>query len=237
PIQLIKNSMIRPIVAAAEGVLLGEFRQGRRRIWVLADPDPIENHGIGKGDNLAFATAVIYAMLAGKPGTLVFDETLHGFQHSTPSALKFLLEFPFNLIALQVVAAVVLLLMASVGRFGTPEIPDRVLHAGKRDLISNTASLIDHAGHHAAILRRYIGMVLQDAGRLLRAPRQLNDHELAAWLDRTGAARGLRSDCVASLGRIAAKSEDLVSLFTEARAIHRWRKDILNGISGRLGDY
>jgi hypothetical protein len=237
PIQLIKNSMIRPIVAAAEGVLLGEFRQGRRRIWVLADPDPIENHGIGKGDNLAFATAVIYAMLAGKPGTLVFDETLHGFQHSTPSALKFLLEFPFNLIVLQVVAAVVLLLMASVGRFGTPEIPDRVLHAGKRDLISNTASLIDHAGHHAAILRRYIGMVLQDAGRLLRAPRQLNDHELAAWLDRTGAARGLRSDCVASLGRIAAKSEDLVSLFTEARAIHRWRKDILNGISGRLGDY
>jgi hypothetical protein len=237
PIQLIKNSKLRPIVAVADGILLGEFKQGRRKIWVLADPDPIENHGIGKGDNLAFTTAVLHAMLAGKPGTLVFDETLHGFQRSSPSALKFLFEFPFNLVALQVVAAVVLLLMASVGRFGTPEIPDRVLHAGKRDLISNTASLIDHAGHHAAIQRRYIGMVLQDTGRLLRAPGQLNDQELAAWLDRTGAARGLRSDCVALLGRIAAKSQDLVSLFAEARAIHRWRKEILNGISGRLGDY
>jgi hypothetical protein len=151
--------------------------------------------------------------------------------------LKFLFEFPFNLIALQVVAAVVLLLMASAGRFGTPEIPDRVLHAGKRDLIGNAASLIDHAGHHAAILRRYIGIVLQDTGRSLRAPRQLNDYELAAWLDRTGAGRGLRSECVAALGRTAAKYEDLVSLLMEARAIHRWRKDILNGVSGRLGDY
>jgi hypothetical protein len=237
PIQLVKNSKMRPIVATTEGILLGEFKEGRRRIWVLADPDPIENHGIGKGDNLAFATAILYAMLAGKPGTLVFDETLHGFQRSTPSALKFLFEFPFNLIALQVVAGVALLLMASAGRFGTPEIPDRVLHAGKRDLISNAAVLIDHAGHHAAILRRYTGMVLQDTGRLLRAPRQLNDYELAAWLDRTGAGRGLRSDCVASLGRIAAKSQDPASLLTEARTIHRWRKDILNGISGRLGDY
>jgi hypothetical protein len=238
PMQLIKNSKMRPIVATAEGILLGEFKEGRRRIWVLADPDPIENHGIDKGDNLAFATALVYAMLAGKPGTLVFDETIHGFQRSAPNALKFLFEFPFNLIALQVVAGVALLLMASAGRFGTPEIPDRILNAGKRDLISNAASLIDYAGHHAAILRRYTGMVLQDTGRLLRAPRQLNESELAAWLDRTGAGRGLRSDCGDQLGRIAAvQPGDLASLLTEARAIHRWRKDILNGISGRLGDY
>jgi hypothetical protein len=187
---------------------------------------------------LAFASTIVYAMLAGKPGTLVFDETLHGFQRATPSALKFLFEFPFNLIALQVVAGVALLLMASAGRFGMPEIPDRVLNTGKRDLISNAASLIDHAGHHAAILRRYTGMVLQDTGRLLRAPRQLSETELAAWLDRTGEGRGLRSDCRDSLGRVAAvKSGDLSSLLTEARGIYRWRKDILNGISGRLGDY
>jgi hypothetical protein len=166
----------------------------------------------------------------------VFDETLHGFQHSLPSVLKFLLEFPFNLIALQIVAAVALLLLASMGRFGAPENPDRVLQAGKRDLISNAANLIDHAGHHAAILRRYISMVLQDTGRLMRAPRQLNDYELAAWLDRTGPARGRRSDCVAALGRVAAKSQDLVLLLIEARTIHRYRKDILNGVSGRLGD-
>jgi hypothetical protein len=237
PIQLIKNSKLKPLIATADGILLGEFKEGQRTIWVLADPDPIENHGIGKGDNLAFAATIVYAMLAGKPGTLVFDETLHGFQHTPPSVLEFLFEFPFNLIALQVVAGVLLLLMASTGRFGTPEIPDRILHTGKRDLISNAAVLIDHAGHHAAILRRYIGMVLQDTGRLLRAPRQLNDDELSAWLDRTAARRGKRSDCVTALERVATESQDPASLLTEARAIHYWRKDILNGISGRLGDY
>jgi hypothetical protein len=237
PVQLVKNSTMRPIVATAEGILLGEYKVGPRKIWVLADPDPIENHGIDKGDNLAFDTAVVYALLAGKPGTLMFDETLHGFQHSTPSVLKFLFEFPFDLITLQVVAGVVLLLMASTGRFGTPEIPDRILHAGKRDLIRNAAVLIDHAGHHAAILRRYTAMVLQDTGRLLRAPSQLDELELAAWLDRIGARRGLRSDRVASLQRIAATSQDPESLLTEALVIHRWRKDMLNGISGRLGDH
>jgi hypothetical protein len=237
PIQLIKNSKMRPIIATAEGILLGEIKQGRRRIWVLADPDPIENHGIGKGDNLAFATAIVYAMLGDKPGLLVFDETLHGFQHARPSVLKFLLEFPYNLIALQVVAAVALLLMASMGRFGAPENPDRVLHAGKQDLVGNAANLIDHAGHHAAILRRYIGLMLQDTGRLMHAPPQLNDEELAAWLDRTGAARGWRPDCVAALARVAEQSQNLVVLLTEARTIHRYRKDMLNGVSGRLGDH
>lgn len=236
PMQLIKGSKMKPLVATAEGILLGEYKEGQRTIWVLADPDPIENHGIGKGDNLAFATAIIYAMLAGKPGKLVFDETLHGFRHTVPNVLQFLFEFPFNLIALQIVACVALLLLASTGRFGTPETPDRVLHAGKQDLISNAAALIDHAGHHAAILRRYIAMALQDTGRLLRAPRQLNDNELAAWLDRTAAKRGLPSDYVGALERVAAGSQDPAPLLREARAIHHW-KDNLNGISGRLGDH
>ena len=124
-----------------------------------------------------------------------------------------------------------------MGRFGAPETPDRILQAGKLVLISNTASLIDHAGHHAAFLRRYIGMVLQDTGRLLRAPRQLNDYELAAWLDRNAAARGLRTDCTTVLRESTAEPDDVVSLFTRAQIIHRWRKDILNGTSGRLGDH
>jgi hypothetical protein len=135
-----------------------------------------------------------------------------------------------------------LLLLASWGRFGTPEIPVSVLKTGKRDLISNAASLIDHAGHHAAILRRYVGMVLQDTGALLRAPRQLNEAELAAWLDRAGAGRGLQSASGEVLTRIAAiKSrnlqKDLPALLAEARAIYGWRKDLLNGISRRLGDH
>ncbi|WP_035656169.1 hypothetical protein, partial [Bradyrhizobium sp. STM 3809] len=219
-VQLIKGSRLKPLVSADGGILLGELKEGQRTIWVLADPDPIENHGFGKGDNLAFAATIFYRMLAGKPGALVFDETLHGFQYTAPSALSFLREFPYNLIALEIVVSVVLLLLASTARFGTPELPDRALQTGKRDLISNAAVLLDHAGHHASVLRRYVGMVLQDMGRLLRAPAGLSDDELAAWLDKTAARRGLRTGCAAVIARATAASTDPASLLTEARTMH-----------------
>ncbi|GLH75775.1 hypothetical protein SSBR45G_06830 [Bradyrhizobium sp. SSBR45G] len=236
-VQLIKGSRLKPIVSADGGILLGELKEGQRTIWVLADPDPFENHGFGKGDNLAFAATIFYRMLADKPGALVFDETLHGFRHTAPSVLSFLLEFPYNLIALQIVFSVVLLLMASTARFGKPELPDRALQTGKRDLISNAAVLLDHAGHHASVLRRYVGMVVQDMGRMLRAPAGLSDDELAAWLDKTAARRGLRTGCAAAIARVAAASQDPAPLLGEARTIHHLRKDMLHGISGRLGDH
>jgi hypothetical protein len=232
PLQLVKNSRMKPLVATAEGILLGEFTEGGRRIWVLTDPDPIENHGIGKGDNMAFADAVVAAMLRGRNGQLVFDETLHGFQRSAAGPTKFLFEFPYYLVAVQVAACVVLLLMAATGRFGAPEHPERVLKTGKRDLVGNAASLLDHAGYQPDILRRYCSMVLQDAGRQLRAPRELGEAELAEWLDRTAARRGARSGCAELLRRVAATaSRDLGSLLREARAIHRWKKDMLDGVS------
>jgi hypothetical protein len=237
PMQLIASGTMTPLVATDEGILLGEITQGQRRTFVLADPDPVENHGFVKGDNIGFDIAMIDAILDGRHGPVVFEETIHGFLQSKPNPLRFLVEFPFNLIAVQIAFAAALLLYAAAGRFGPPAAPERVLSTGKRDLISNAASLIDFAGHHAAILRRYAGMVIQDTGRLLRAPRQLGDADLVSWLDRTGAARGVVSSCRDLAERAAARPNDLAALLMEARAIHRWRKDMLNGIPGRLGDH
>lgn len=232
PLQLVKSSKMKPLVATSEGILLGEFTEGRRRILVLTDPDPLENHGIGKGDNMAFASGIMDALLRGKGGQLVFDETLHGFQGASARPAKFLFEFPYNLIAVQVVAVVALLLMAAMGRFGAPEQPERVLSTGKRDLVGSSASLLDHAGYQAAILKRYCSMVLQDTGRQLRAPPHASEAELAAWLDRTAERRGAPSASHDLLNRVAAANpSDLATLLGEARAIHRWKKDMLHGVS------
>ena len=232
PLQLVKGSRMKPLVATAEGILLGEFTEGGRKIWVLTDPDLIENHGIGKGDNMAFADAVVAAMLQGKNGQLVFDETVHGFQQSSQAPSKFLFEFPYNLVAIQVLVCIALLLMAATGRFGAPEHPERVLSTGKRDLVGNAASLLDHAGYQADILRRYCGIVLHDAGRQLRAPRELGDAELAEWLDRAAERRGVPTGCADLSRRVAAiGSSELGALLEEARSIHRWKKDMVDGIS------
>lgn len=237
-VQLIKGSRLKPLIASTEGILLGELQEGARRIWVLSDPDPLENHGISKGANPYFARDIVAALLAGQNGTLVFDETIHGFQRSPPNLLKFLYEFPFNLVLLQILAGIALLLWAAMGRFGVPQPLPRRLEAGKHALIGNAASLIDHAGHHAAILRRYIGLMQQDAARMLHAPARLEERELVAWLVKAAAARGIDTTSLEALERAAsARPRDLAALLAAAQSIHQWRKDLMNGIPRRPGDH
>jgi hypothetical protein len=237
-LQLIKGSTLTPLISTPDGILLGELRQGGRRTFVLADPDPIENHGIGRGANAAFARDLVATLLDSKGGTLVFDETIHGFKRSPPNLLKFLYEFPLNLVLVQIVAAVALLLWAAMGRFGAPLPSPRRLDAGRHALIGNAAALIDYAGHHAAILQRYSAMTLQDAARTLRAPAGLEGAALAAWLERTSQARGIDPKPLAGLGGLRpAGPRNLASLLAAAQALHHWRKDLLNGTPRRLDDH
>src|SRR5262249_51611276 len=58
-VQLITATELRPIVGTHDGMLVGELRTNTRRLWVLADPDVLANHGIGGDDNAAFALALI----------------------------------------------------------------------------------------------------------------------------------------------------------------------------------
>ncbi|MGX1741748.1 DUF4350 domain-containing protein [Bosea sp. NPDC055353] len=237
-LQLIKGSNLTPLISTPAGILLGELRQGNRRTLILADPDPLENHGIGKGGNATFARDIVAALLDGKSGTLVFDETIHGFRRSPPNLLKFLYEFPLNLVLVQILAAVALLLWAAMGRFGAPLPAPRRLDAGRHALIGNAAALVDYAGHHAAILQRYIAMTLQDAARTLRAPAGLEGAALTAWLERASQARGIDPKPLAGLGDSpAAGPRNLASLLAAAQALHHWRKDLLHGTPRRLDDH
>ncbi len=236
-IQLIKGSNLTPLISTPDGILLGELRQGDRRIFVLADPDPIENHSIGKGANAAFARDIVAALLDGKNRPLVFDETIHGFRRSPPNLLKFLYEFPLNLVLIQVLAAVALLLWAAMGRFGAPLPAPRRLDAGRHALIGSAAALVDYAGHHAAILQRYIAMTLQDAARILRAPAGLEGNDLTAWLARASEARGIDPKPLLGLGASTLSSRNLASLLAAAQALHHWRKDLPHGTPRRLDDH
>ncbi len=237
-LQLIKGSNLTPLISTPDGILLGELRQGNRRTLILADPDPIENHGIGKGGNATFARDIVAALLDGRSGTLVFDETIHGFRRSPPNLLKFLYEFPLNLVLVQILAAVALLLWAAMGRFGAPLPAPRRLDAGRHALIGNAAALVDYAGHHAAILQRYIAMTLQDAARALRAPAGLQGAALTAWLARASEARGIDPKPLSGLGDSpAAGPRNLASLLAAAQALHHWRKDLPHGTPRRLDDH
>jgi hypothetical protein len=232
--QLAHGANLKPILATDEGILLGEIRSGTRRIVVLADPDAIENHGIGQRDNANFARD-LFNFLGGAKANFVFDETIHGFHGGlgageAPSTL--LLRFPLNLVLLQALVGLALLGGATIGRFGAPQVPPRPLGQGKRGLIANIASLIDYGGHHGDSLKAYVEAVARDAAQALKAPANLDRRGLAAWLDRTGEARGARRRCSAILDSAAqAGANDVQRLLEAAQAIHEWKEEVLDGIS------
>ncbi|MGD0641040.1 MAG: hypothetical protein ABSC22_09870, partial [Roseiarcus sp.] len=98
-----------------------------------------------------------------------------------------------------------------------------------RGLIANIASLIDYGGHHGDSLRAYVEAVARDAAQTLRAPPDLDQSSLAAWLDRTGKARGARRPCSEILNSAAqAGPNDLQRLLEAAQAIHEWKEEVLH---------
>lgn len=234
--QLIRSEELTPIIGNRKGMLIGEKLDGDRRVWILADPDLIENHGLVKGRNADFALALLNAMRDPElgEGKVVFDETIHGMVNNVDSPFRKLLQFPYVIVLALVLAAMALLAWATTSRFGKPRLAPPAFDLGKERLITNTASLLDRAGHHAFVMRRYVRATLRDAGRLFHAPRQLDDEKLAQWLDRIGEARGLDTKASTILARAAEEQNaSLTGLFQAARDIHEWKEAITDGTSAR----
>jgi hypothetical protein len=237
-IQLIKSSRLRPVVGNDSGMLVGELRSGARRLWILADPDVMQNHGLADPDNAVFSVALLNA-LRGADGNVVFDEVVHGFEETASSPFRLLFEFPFVLATIQGAVATALLLWATMRRFGAPLSPPEVLQSGKRSLIEATANLLDVARHRPIVVQRYVHALVQDVARQLHAPAGLSDSALIEWLRRTGRAREVEVDC----GAVLRRADELVAgsrgggapLATLARDIFRWKREVIDGVSGYSG--
>jgi len=234
-VQLIKSSRLRPVIGNDSGMLVGELRTGARRLWILADPDPLQNHGLADPDNAVFAAALINA-LRGTDGNVVFDEVIHGFEDKGGSPLRLLFEFPFVLATVQGAIAVALLLWATMRRFGAPVSPPVELPSGKLSLIEATANLLDFARHRPIIIQRYVHAIVQDVARQLHAPAGLPESALIEWLGRTARVRDAQVDG----GAVVRRTDQLVAggrgavapLAALARDIFRWKREVTDGGSG-----
>ncbi len=242
PVQLIQfqPKVIRPIVASSQGILVGEISKEGRAIWILSDPDVIENHGIARGSNAAFAVALFNEFRMHRQG-LLFDETEHGYAARPPGPLKLLFTFPYVFATIQGGIAILLLLWATVGRFGKPEPAPAPLAAGKQGLIRNAASLLAFAGRNPVIVRRYVMETLQDAARQLHAPKGLAAEALLAWLQRVGKARRATVDCAAVIKRLdglpAGSRSHSPALQSIAQDIYRWKRGMVDGHPADPGNH
>src|SRR5262249_10832405 len=165
--------------------------------------------------------------LRGADGSVVFDETVHGYLAKPTSPFLLLFRFPFVIATAQGVIAAALLLWATLARFGVPQSAPPPLRAGREGLLQNMAKLIEFTGHQQWMLVRYIQETVRDVARQLHAPRGLSGEGLMAWLQRVGNARGADVDCAAVVRRAAelgtGRRRDLGPLIRLARDIHRWK--------------
>ncbi len=230
--QVISGRGLVPIIGSKDRMLLAEVETPTdQHVYVLADPDPLENHGIVDPANAHFAAALVRLLWNGHKA-IIFDESVHAGYVEKRSPLELLFQFPYNIVLGQCLAAIALLLLATTARFGGSERPPAPYTLGKTRLIDNIAALMDRAGHQGVVLRRYIRLELQDAGRALQAPPGLDESELAAWLDRVGVSRAVERKSAEILERSRAaggtRSQLPVRLFRDARDMHRWKKDLLD---------
>jgi Domain of unknown function (DUF4350) len=234
PMQLMRGGGLRPIIANDRGMLLGETGDRNRKVWVLSDPDLISNHGLAREQNAALAVALLKRLRAAD-GSIVFDETVHGYLARPESPFMLMFRFPFVVATIQGLIAILLLLWATLERFGAPQTAPPPLRAGREGLLQNIAKLIEYSGHQQVVIRRYISETIRDAARQLHAPSGLSGEALTAWLQRVGAARGVGVDCgalVRQLGELdEARGREPSSLVRLARDIHKWKGQILDGRS------
>jgi hypothetical protein len=231
-VQVIQDSKLTPIVAAGNQVLVGEQVERNRRVWILSDPDVVSNHGLFTGRNAEFAIGLVNALRPAQ-GEVVFDESVHGYRAPSSNLLTLMLEFPFVIVTIQLLAASALLLWATMPRFGPPLPAPEMLAAGKQSLIRNAAVLLRYSRQPEIIIASYLRSTIRSVALELRSPPGLDWPGVIEWLARVGASRGVAVD----LRRLVRRAQDLVTSGPGntrtpaeiAHDAHRWKREILHG--------
>ncbi|HET8538599.1 MAG TPA: DUF4350 domain-containing protein [Anaeromyxobacter sp.] len=227
--QLVASERLAPLLSTSEGMLVGELDGGDWRTIVLADPDVLATHGLGRGANATLVVRLLERLGAGER-TVVVDETLHGHEEQ-PSLARALLRFPLVLATASAVLAAALLAWAAAVRFGRPRPPDPVLAPGKLFLVDQTAALLRHGGRAGDAAASYLRAAKDEVVHRLRPPGERGAGE--AWLARAEAARGAEGALAALeerarrlAGRRIGGEEEAIRL---ARDIHAWREEMTDG--------
>lgn len=193
-----------PLLGPSNGPLATLTLLGRGRIVVLADASPLQNRGLARADNAAFALA-----LATPGQTVTFLETVHGYGAETglgalPAGARWGL--------LGLLLAGLAFAWSHARRIGPPQDAERALPPPRADYVDALAASLARTGRPAEVARP-----LRAAARDALALRaglgpEPSDEELRAAAERMG----LGSDETAALLRAP---EDLEGALAAGRAL------------------
>lgn len=217
--QAIANEALQPIVTDAAGRIV-LARLGDAPLYILAEPDLLNNHGIGDAGRAQAALALLDFLNSTDAEGIYFDVTLNGLGTSK-SPLKLAFDPPFLAVTLTIAAALLLAGLQAVSRFGVPLRPERAIAFGKSALVDNSAALVRKAGREARLGWRYAEMIKDQMAAILRLPPTLPDDKVVERLD------ALKSDLdFSSLAEQAAGADTRDGVLAAARALHHWQQEV-----------
>lgn len=218
-VQTISGYRLQPLIVDSKGAtVLG--KAGRRNIYLLSDPDLLNNHGLASRDGAKAALALLDDLNSTGADGLLFDVTANGFG-GTRNPLQLLFDPPFLAITLILFAALLLAGWQALTRFGAPALPVRSIAFGKAALVDNSAALVRKAGREPQLGDRYADLVRQRAAGLFHLPATLSAYEIDEALDRLRPDRPF-SKLATAIGEARDRSE----LTVAARALSGWLQEI-----------
>lgn len=217
-LQTISGGSITPLITDAQGhVVLAQL--GSPRLYVLADPDLLSNHGLADIDQAKAAIALLDYLNSTGSRSILFDVTLNGFGHS-PSPLRLAFDPPFLATTFAILATLILVSVQALNRFGPIQPRARALPFGKAALIANAAALIRKAGREAAFGSRYAAILRERAIATAQVPPRLRGGAIDDYLDRI--SPGHPFSTLAAATRDAHQTDELLAA---ARALHSWPQE------------
>ena len=225
-LQTMRGSNLEPILVDENGhivlALLGGYS-----IYVLSEPDLINNAGLSEADRAAFSLSMLKALGTSNRDTIFFDVSMHGFDR-TRNMMKLAFEPPFGAATLCTFIAALVLSWRAGTRFGPTKRAERAYALGKRALADNSAALIKLARRDHRYAQGYLDLVRRAAAKLMGAPRNLYGEALDKHLDRYVAARHKDGDAAPTLAELrteAGATHDRASLIQVARRIFKWKQE------------
>jgi hypothetical protein len=217
-VQTMAGPTLQPILVDSGGAtVLG--RIGESGLYVLADPDLLNNHGMAEKAQALAALHLLDDLNSTDADGLVFDLSANGFG-ATRNPLQLLFGPPFLGVTLIIFVALLLAGWQAIVRFGAPRLPERAIGFGSAALVENSAALIRKAGREIALGSRYADLARTQAAALFHLSTQTAPEEVEETLDR------LRPDQpFSALTRAVAEARTRHELTVAAQALNRWLQE------------
>jgi hypothetical protein len=218
-VQSMAGPDLKPLITTPDGkIVLAKF--GDLPLYVLSDPDLLNNHGMGNQQQASSALAMLDFLNSTGAKSILFDVTANGLGRSR-SPLKLAFDAPFLGVTLTIFVAMLLAAWQALVRFGPVRRRERAIAFGKAALVDNSAALIRKAGRESHLGSRYVDVIRNRAVALFRLPPTLDPKELD---DRLEALNPRRSFVTAASAAERARTRE--ELLGAAQSLNQWLEEV-----------